>query len=153
MRLDVGRPLLHCSMCGLEFEQTDTVCAHGCPLGVACGHVRCPNCSFEFPAPGRASRWLGRIFGKKNGNGHGDAVQLDGGVAATLDRMPSGARCRLQRLGCGSSGRRNTLTVFGMTPGTEIMLLQRHPSFVVRVGETELGLDEEIAREIYVEPL
>ena len=147
----VGRPLLHCSMCGLEFEQTDTVCAHGCPLGVACGHVRCPNCSFEFPAPGRASRWLGRIFGKTNGNGH--AVELDGGATVTLDRVRSGARCRLMRLGCGSSGRRNTLTVFGMTPGTEITLLQRHPSFVVRVGETELGLDEEIAREIYVEPL
>ena len=155
MMAKAGRPLLHCSMCGLDFEQTDSVCADSCPLGVACGHVRCPSCSFEFPAPGRASRWLGRIFGKTNGNGNGNghATALAGSVSATLDRLPSGARCRLQRLGCTSSGRRNTLTVFGMVPGTEIMLLQRHPSYVVRVGETELGLDEEIAREIYVEPL
>lgn len=142
-------PLLRCSLCGLEFEQTDTVCAHGCPMGVTCGHVRCPNCSFEFPAPGHTAGWIGRLFGRTNGSG----LALVAGSTVTLDRLRSGDRCRLQRLGCGSSGRRNTLTVFGMTPGTEITLLQRHPSYVVKVGETELGLDEEIAREIYVQPI
>jgi Fe2+ transport system protein FeoA len=45
------------------------------------------------------------------------------------------------------------LTVFGLTPGTEITLLQRHPSFVLRVGETEVGLDKQIARQILVEKL
>ena len=145
----MAKPYLHCSLCGLEFEQTDTVCAHGCPMGVTCGHVRCPNCSFEFPAPGRSARWIERLFGRSGQNGRETAL----GATVTLDRLRSGDRCRLQRLGCGSSGRRNTLTVFGMTPGTEITLLPRHPSYVVRVGETELGLDEGIAREIYVEPI
>ena len=145
----MARPFLHCSLCGLEFEQTDTVCAHGCPMGVTCGHVRCPNCSFEFPAPGRSARWIERLFGRTVQHGRDAAL----GATVTLDRLRSGERGRLQRLGCGSAGRRNTLTVFGMTPGTEITLLQRHPSYVVRVGETELGLDEEIAREIYVEPI
>jgi Fe2+ transport system protein FeoA len=40
-----------------------------------------------------------------------------------------------------------------MIPGSEMTLLQRHPSYVVRIGETELGLDEEIAREIFVKPI
>jgi Fe2+ transport system protein FeoA len=140
---------LHCSLCGLEFEKTDTVCAHGCPLGIACGHVRCPNCAFEFPEPPKSMRWLRRVFGRRK------KIDLEAlnGATVTLDRLDSGTRCELQHLGCGSNSRRNTLTVFGMTPGTEMELLQRQPSFVVRVGETEVGLDEEIAREIYVKPI
>jgi Fe2+ transport system protein FeoA len=140
---------LRCTLCGLEFEKTDTVCAHGCPMGVTCGHVRCPNCSFEFPAPSRSAGWLRRMFGRRD---HQQPPRIDG-ETVTLDRLRSGDRCRLRHLGCGSKGRRNTLTVFGMTPGTELELLQRHPSYVVRVGETEVGLDEEIAREIYVQPI
>jgi len=42
------------------------------------------------------------------------------------------------------------LTSLGVTPGTELILTQRHPSFVVKVGETEIAIDGEIADEIYV---
>jgi len=143
---------LQCSLCGLEFEKTDTVCAHGCPMGLSCNHVRCPNCNFEFPAPSQTGRWFGKIFRRRHRRGrHGHGRQ--NGETVTLDRLQSGESCTLQRLGCGSNGRKNTLTVFGMIPGSEMTLLQRHPSYVVRIGETELGLDEEIAREIYVKPI
>ena len=64
--------------------------------------------------------------------------------------MQLGRARELLQLTCMSYTRRNTLTVFGLTPGTEITLLQRAPSFVIRVGETELGLDREIAQGIYV---
>jgi Fe2+ transport system protein FeoA len=144
--MKVAPVYLHCALCGLDFEKTDSVCQHGCPLGVACGHVRCPNCAFEFPEPPKSAQWLRRIFGRRSKAG----PESFAGATVTLDRVESGTRCELRHLGCRKPGRRNTLTVFGMTPGTEIELLQRHPSFVVRVGETEVGLDEEIAREIYV---
>lgn len=148
--MNQSKPIyLHCSMCGLEFEKTETVCSHGCPMGLSCKHVRCPNCSFEFPEPPRAARWLQHVLRRRR-----DSVpRPTNGETVSLNRLRSGDRCLLQHLGCGSSGRRNTLTVFGMIPGTELTLLQRHPSYVVRIGETELGLDEEIAREIYVKPL
>jgi Fe2+ transport system protein FeoA len=152
MKTDGGKPLyLHCTLCGLEFEKTETVCAHGCPMGLSCNHVRCPNCNFEFPEPPRSTRWLGRMFRRRRRHRHGQ--RGGNGETTTLDRMRSGERCKLHRLGCNNSGRRNTLTVFGMTPGTEFVLLQRHPSYVIRIGETELGLDEEIAREIHVKPI
>jgi len=70
-----------------------------------------------------------------------------------LDRLASGEKAELLELSCMSGSRRNTLTVFGLTPGTVITLLQRSPSFVIRVGETELGLDREIAEGIYVRRL
>ncbi len=45
------------------------------------------------------------------------------------------------------------LTSLGVTPGTEILLAQRHPSYVVRIGETEIAIDNEIADEIFVKRL
>lgn len=42
------------------------------------------------------------------------------------------------------------LTSLGVTPGTELVLTQRHPSFVIKVGETEIAIDGDIADEIYV---
>ncbi len=53
-------------------------------------------------------------------------------------------------VGSASSPRPNALAVFGLVPGVEVTLIQRRPSCVVRVGETDLALDPEIAREVVV---
>ena len=136
----------HCPMCGMEFEKADTACAHGCPLGADCNLVRCPSCSHEFPRTPRSLSLLRRWFGPRR-------RKERCGWAVGLDALRSGERAELIRLNCESPSRRNTLTVFGLSPGVEVRLLQRRPSFVVQVGETELGLDEEIAGEILVRPI
>jgi len=56
-------------------------------------------------------------------------------------------------LGAGGESRHNALAVFGLVPGAEVTLVQHRPSPVVRVGETTLALDKEIAEEIVVTPL
>ena len=40
--------------------------------------------------------------------------------------------------------------MFGLVPGARIRLIQRQPACVVKVGETELALDPEIARDVLV---
>lgn len=139
---------LYCGLCGMEFEKVDTVCAHGCPMGASCSHVRCPNCGYEFPDAPRLLEWLKGLFARKP-----KAPRPSNGETVCLERLQAGDRGRLLELSCPQSARRNTLTVFGLTPGTEITLLQRHPSFVIRVGETEVGLDKQIARQILVQKL
>lgn len=42
------------------------------------------------------------------------------------------------------------LTALGVIAGSPITVHQREPSFVVRIGETELAIDRTIARDIYV---
>lgn len=135
---------LHCPLCGMEFEKVDTVCAHSCPLGRGCRHVRCPNCDYEFAESPRAFDWLGRLRRRAAPGCNGDSV--------SLEHLQSGDRGILVRLDPMGRGRRNSLTVFGLTPGTAVTVLQRRPSFVIRVDETELGLDREIARQIRVKP-
>jgi Fe2+ transport system protein FeoA len=53
-------------------------------------------------------------------------------------------------LGGQNTSRHNALAVFGLVPGAEISVVQQRPACVVRVGETELALDTEIACEIFV---
>jgi Fe2+ transport system protein FeoA len=139
--------LVHCPMCGLEFEKTDTICERGCLLNTGCSSVRCPGCDYEFPEKARTVSWLRRIFSRRR-SVRSRPPEEEGTVSLT--GLQAGERAELLDLTCMSSSRRNTLTVFGLTPGTEITLLQRSPSFVIRVGETELGLDREIAEGIYV---
>ena len=139
---------LHCGLCGMEFEKVDTVCAHGCPLGASCTHVRCPSCGYEFPDTPRVLEWFKVLLARMR-----RAPRPSDGQTVCLERLQAGDRGQLLELSCPQSSRRNALTVFGLTPGTEITLLQRHPSFVIRIGETEVGLDNQIARQILVKKL
>jgi Fe2+ transport system protein FeoA len=56
-------------------------------------------------------------------------------------------------LGGDNGSRHNNLAVFGLTADAEITLIQQIPSCVLKVGETELAVDPEIADEILVERL
>jgi len=161
-----ARPV-HCSMCGLDFEPGNSGCGHGCPLGTHCNLVRCPGCGYEFPGESQSLSWFGRVFGRgrgrgrygrhRPGGGHGRgkgrgsaAGPAEDDSALSLLDLSTGEQAEMVRLACMSSRQRNTLTVFGLTPGIEVTLLQRRPTYVVRVGETELGLEETLAREIHV---
>lgn len=45
------------------------------------------------------------------------------------------------------------LTQYGLAPNAKIRLVQRRPAIVVQLGETELALDDEIGRQIFVVPI
>jgi Fe2+ transport system protein FeoA len=48
-----------------------------------------------------------------------------------------------------SRSRLERLSALGLIPGSVVRLAQKHPSFLLEVGETTLALDEEIVREVY----
>jgi DtxR family Mn-dependent transcriptional regulator len=65
--------------------------------------------------------------------------------------LKSGESASVLCLGGGSTSRRSSLAVFGLVPGAELTVIQQQPACVVRIGETELALDTEIARGIMVQ--
>jgi Fe2+ transport system protein FeoA len=133
-----------CPLCGFEFEKTDTICQHGCPMMVDCKLTRCPSCDYEFPEKPAALSWLERVLKKKEEPSDRVCDQF-----VTLQDLDRGERVEVVSLS-GDASRNNTLTVFGLAPGSEVTLIQRQPAFVIRIGETELALDAQIAREIVV---
>jgi Fe2+ transport system protein FeoA len=132
-----------CPLCGLEFEPTDTLCQHGCPLRTACGLIRCPACEYEFPQAPRSVSWLRRRFGR------GDRCESPPGMRTVRD-LARGERAEVVHLADVASNRSNALAVFGLVPGSEVVLLQRLPSYVLQVGETVLALEEAVASSIVV---
>jgi DtxR family Mn-dependent transcriptional regulator len=50
-----------------------------------------------------------------------------------------------------ASPRTYKLAALGILPGTRIVLLQRYPAYVFRMGYTEMALDAELAARIRVE--
>ncbi len=137
---------LTCPLCGFEFDKADTVCAHGCPLGAMCALVRCPACGYEYPETPRAVSWLGRLFRRR-----GAPQSLPEGIRP-LSELRGGQRAEVMCLGSTRTPRHTRLGVFGLVPGAQVRVIQQRPACVIKVGETELALDREIARDILVEP-
>ena len=132
----------HCPLCGFEFERADTVCTHGCPLGRFCKLIRCPSCQYEFPEPARPLRWLAKLL-------HPAPPPAPHGTL-TLTQLNAGETAEFIGMADGQESRRHTLAVFGLVPGSRLVLQQKSPAFVVRIGETELALEATIARQIFV---
>lgn len=55
-------------MCGWKFQESEakTAC-EGCPIGNACGMIRCPNCNYEMPAEPKLVRTIRAWKEKING--------------------------------------------------------------------------------------
>jgi Fe2+ transport system protein FeoA len=133
-----------CPLCGFEFKRGDTLCQHGCPMRTTCNLIRCPSCEYEFPEKPRAVSWLERLFGGKVTAEPEMCEQFQ-----AVSELAPGETSEVVSLATAPA-RRNSLAVFGLVPGSEITLIQHRPACVVRIGETELALDPEIARVIVV---
>ncbi|MGI6128767.1 MAG: FeoA family protein [bacterium] len=51
----------------------------------------------------------------------------------------------VKALDTSSSDHLNKLMALGILPGTKLVLVQRSPSLVLKIGETVLAVDEEVA--------
>ena len=68
-----------------------------------------------------------------------------------LSVLPTGATARVVVVATDLRDRAERLASLGISPGSEIELLQRKPAFILRAGETQVALDEQIARRIFVQ--
>lgn len=67
-----------------------------------------------------------------------------------LRELEPGEEGRITFIAPKEHARLDKLSSLGVVPGSTVKLHQKHPSYVIRVGETDLAIDEEIAGEIYV---
>jgi DtxR family Mn-dependent transcriptional regulator len=111
----------------LNAEVTEAVCAFlghppSCPHGPSIPRGRC--CEQE---PAHLQPLIAAL------------AELAVGETATVAFIHSRRHAYLQRL-----------SALGVVPGSRIRLRQRHPAFVLQIGETELALDHEAGREIFI---
>jgi DtxR family Mn-dependent transcriptional regulator len=71
-------------------------------------------------------------------------------VVVSADQMSTGEEARVAYIATRDYARLQKLTSFGISPGVTVRLHQRRPAFVLECEETQLALEEAVAREIYV---
>jgi DtxR family Mn-dependent transcriptional regulator len=111
----------------LDDAISDSICAF-------LGHPR--HCPHDKPIPpGRCCRTMTR------------SVEP---LVQPLDQLPVGREGRIVYIAPRAPERLLKLSNLGVVPGATVHLQQIRPAAVLRVGETTLALDPEIAAEIYV---
>lgn len=70
-----------------------------------------------------------------------------------LSELKSGDVCRIVFIETTVHERLGRLASYGITPGGRIKLHQRRPSFVLRSENTDIAIDDEVARSIFVRKL
>ncbi len=68
----------------------------------------------------------------------------------TLADVQDGESAIIAGIICPRAARRERLLAYGLIDGQRITVVQKSPAFVVRVEETELAFDEQVARCIRV---
>jgi Fe2+ transport system protein FeoA len=128
-----------CPLCGLDYQPGGETCReHGCPIALGgCATQHCPRCGYTMPDETRsaAARLVRRLFRRQPAAPH---------VAGSLAELPAGSFGVVERLQ-GPPDLLARLTAQGLAPGVAVHVLQRLPTFVIEVGETTLGLEEEVA--------
>ena len=71
-------------------------------------------------------------------------------VVNPLSELRSGARAKIVYVTTKSHARLDRLSAIGVNPGLELIVHQKRPSIVIQFGETQLALDKDIAKDIFV---
>jgi Fe2+ transport system protein FeoA len=139
-----------CPLCGFEYEPGGEACrASGCPLSSqSCRQLHCPRCGYAVPdeSASAVARWVRRLFPARQ-----DVPAPEQGDALRLVDMPAGTRVTVERVE-GPPVLMAQLTAQGLVAGTTLELKQRHPGFVVEIGETSLAMERSVASGIVVRP-
>jgi Fe2+ transport system protein FeoA len=139
-----------CPLCGFEYEPGDAAFrASGCPLATgSCQQLHCPRCGYAVPDE-RASlvaRFVRRLFGAPTRELSGVAQR-----PLRLTDIPTGTRGAVTRLDAAPALSAQ-LAAQGVVPGTVLRLMQRHPAFVIEVGETVLAFERSVAEVVWLQP-
>jgi DtxR family Mn-dependent transcriptional regulator len=71
-------------------------------------------------------------------------------IVISLKELSVGSTAKIVFITTPYHQRLNRLVNLGVVPGGKIFLFQKVPSYLLRLGQTEVAIDEEIANEIFV---
>jgi Fe2+ transport system protein FeoA len=128
-------------------------CHAECPLGSHCNLICCPNCGYQMvdESKSRLVDLLRQLWSQTDKPKRLRRLRRrERETIVPLTHVPAGREIEVHSLEDARPGRLARLSVFGLVPGSRIQLLQRRPAAVIRIGETELALSDEILGQIWV---
>ena len=71
-------------------------------------------------------------------------------VVSSLIELDAGQRGRIVYLHGKNDKELQKLMAMGMLPGMHIQIIQKFPSYLLQIGQTQVAMDEEMAEDVYV---
>lgn len=142
---------MRCRLCGHGFDPQALACHSECPMGSRCSLICCPACGYQVVDESRSlvARALRRVWPERSASERRRSHRAPG---VPLTHVPVGAGAEILALEGMPPSRLARLVAFGVAPGTTVEVLQARPVPVVRIGETELAISQEILGQIRVRP-
>ena len=128
---DIKKSIMEATACRFEHLLHKEVEESICTL---LGH---PNlCPHGKPIPrGRCCKESSRIAGR---------------VISSITELRKGAKGKIAYLQTKDNRKLQKLMALGLLPGVSIEMRQKFPSYVLKVGHSQIAMDEEMARDVYV---
>lgn len=129
-------------------------------LNMDVGDIEDPACEFEHILSPGVEEGICTLLGHPEQCPHGLPIP-EGGCCAkaateiesivfSLQKVNRGQEVKIAYINTQTHPRLHKLMAFGIVPGVKVKLLQKSPSYVIQVDETQVALEEHIARDIYV---
>jgi DtxR family Mn-dependent transcriptional regulator len=71
-------------------------------------------------------------------------------VVFPLTELQPGKNAKISYIVTKFHGRLDRLSSMGLLPGVKIHLHQKHPTYVIQMGQTQIAIDSTVAHDIYV---
>lgn len=119
-----------------------------------------PACRFEHAISQEVEEKICTLLGHPSECPHGKNIPR-GECCTQSEQMLESAICTLSNLEVGDSvtiaylsakgrGRLHKLSTLGVMPGVKIRVIQKFPSFLIQVEETQIAMERKVADNIYV---
>jgi len=129
-------------------------------LSMDVGDIEEPACEFEHILSTGVEEGICTLLGHPKECPHGLPIPTGDccnkaeteieSIVFPLQRLNRGEEAKIAYINTQTHPRLHKLMAFGIVPGVKIKLLQKSPSFVIQVDETQVALEEYIAGDIYV---
>jgi len=136
--------IMACVLCGTRFDPEAEVACGSCPMSGACTLACCPECGYTTVdiSSSRSAGLVTRLLSSRK------APRL---VGATLDGAVVGRQVAIAGFADSmTTGHRELLRTYGIEPGRTVRVEQHSPVTVVQVDETEIALEADLAKLVFV---
>ena len=129
-------------------------------LGMESGDIETGACEFEHILAPELVESICTLLGHPRECPHGaripegdccrQARKTISSAVVPISEVKIGEEVKVAYINTRSNSRMHKLSHFGIVPGRFVSVHQCYPSFVIQCGNSQIALEEEIAKEIYV---
>jgi Fe2+ transport system protein FeoA len=150
---------LTCPLCGHGFDPSAHLACQACPLHTGCRLVCCPACGHTTvdQAQSRIVRWITSLLERMSAQRDSQAVVQDAERVRkrqyTLADLPLTRQGQVADVSALPDGQREQLHGYGILPGSTLRVIQHAPVTIVLIEQTELAIETDVARAIWIDEL